>query len=349
MSRLLTTPSQLREYLSERGVEWKAAGLSYLDTLAIPFPLRLSTYYADLIDWMNPADPLRLIAIPQPNEEIIQENELSDPIGDGAREVVPGLIHRYTDRALLLLTTQCRIHCRFCFRRDVVGSPMPVDLTAIENYLQKQTQVHEAILSGGDPFSLPLPVLKRSLSMLSSITHIARIRFHTRIPIVDPDAVTLALLELLANVPQQVVVVLHIDHPRELTPAVIALVRQMQAKNILVTTQTVLLKEINADVETLLELFTNLTNNGIRPYYLHHLDQAMGTSHFRISIAEGLALYETLAQQTSRLSLPEYVLDLPGGWGKVPVRLLRRIDETRYEATTFEGKTVAYEDPAGND
>lgn len=349
MSRLLTTPSQLREYLANRGVEWQASGLSYLDTLAVPFPLRLSTYYADLIDWMNPADPLRLIAIPQENEEIIQENELSDPIGDGAREVLPGLIHRYPDRVLLLLTTQCRIHCRFCFRRDVVGSSTSVDLTLIENYLREHAEIQEVILSGGDPLSLPITTLRSALCIASSLDHIKRVRFHTRVPVVDPDAVSSAIMELFSGSSKQDVVVLHIDHPRELTNEVLAVIKRLREHGVLVTTQTVLLKGINADKETLLELFMSLVNNGVRPYYLHHLDQAMGTSHFRISIAEGLALYEKLTEQTSRLSLPEYVLDLPGGWGKVPVRLLRRVDETHYETTTFEGKTVVYQDPAGND
>lgn len=346
MARLLTTPAMLRDYLEEKGWDYRACQLDYLDTLQLLFPIRLSSYYADLINWNDPEDPLRLIAIPQPDEQTVGAHELADPIGDQAREVVPGLIHRYPDRCLLLLTTQCRIHCRFCFRRDVVGKSRPIDLPQIKTYLQTHQEISEVILSGGDPFTIPLTTLRNLFDVLTSISHIQRIRFHTRVPVIDPESVSEPLLQLLAALPQQVVVALHINHIRELTPPVQQLARRLHADGALLVSQTVLLQGVNDSVKTLQTLFSALTNTGIKPYYLHHLDQAMGTSHFRLPITDGLDLYHNLSRRLSKLSLPEYVLDLPGGWGKVPVNQLQQQSDGSYTAVTFEGKTIQYADPA---
>lgn len=310
------------------------------------FPLRIPYYYADLIDWKNPQDPLRLIAMPQRAEENIQPYELSDPIGDHEREVVPGLIHRYPDRCLLLLTSHCKIHCRFCFRREVVGKVRPVNFPEIKKYLLAHPEIKEVIFSGGDPGTFPPAFLENIVRQLSGITHIERWRFHTRVPAVDPTVITDEWLAAAEKLPGKKVIVIHIDHPNEITEQLYKLVEKMLQKTMLVLSQSVLLKGVNADVGILTTFFTQLVSVGIKPYYLHHLDQAKGTSHFRISIAAGKDIFTALRGNLSSICIPEYVLDLPGGFGKVPVMWLEKVSETEYLATTFEGKRILYTDHA---
>ncbi len=335
---------ELADFLTQQGTSLEECGLEYLATWEHPFPLRIPYFYAKLIDWKNPQDPLRRIAVPSKEEEQVQAYELADPIGDGQREAVPGLIHRYPDRCLLLLTTFCHIHCRFCFRREVVSRVRPVDFVKIREYLQKHQEVTEVIFSGGDPFTYPLAFLRSLREQLGTVEHIKIWRFHTRIPAIDPESITDAWLRELFAFPGQKVVVVHIDHPREITPEMIGLIQKLRAKDCLVLSPTVLLKGVNNDRETLAELFKGLASIGIKPYYLHHPDRAQGTHHFRVSITEGKALYQSLRGQITGIALPEYILDLPGGYGKVPISWLQQKDERTYVAHTFEGKRIEYTD-----
>jgi lysine 2,3-aminomutase len=366
MQSYISSFDELKRYLSIRYVEQatSANGLpacsatvsKKLDpaTLLSPeessgirgFPLRIPYYYADLIDWKNPHDPLRLMAMPREIEKNVAAYELADPIGDQDREVVPGLIHRYPDRCLLLLTSHCKIHCRFCFRREVVGKVRPVQFAAIREYLTMHKEIHEVIFSGGDPGTFPPAFLDNIRRQLSDIRHIQCWRFHTRIPVADPSCITDEWLAVLDRFRGKKVVVIHTNHPAELTSQVRCLVNKMLQKNILVVSQTVLLKNVNDDVPTLKIFFRQLVDFGIKPYYLHHLDQARGTSHFRISIAEGKNIFKALRGSLSSICMPEYVLDLPRGMGKIPVMWLEKITNTQYRAQTFEGITVTYTDQA---
>ena len=351
MSQLLVTPKMLKEYVQNHGWDWRECGLEYLDTLenvTEQFPLRISTYYASLINWIDPQDPLRLIAIPQAAELQIAANELADPIGDGAHEVVPGLVHRYSDRVLLVLTTQCRIHCRFCFRRSVVGKRREKDEERILQYIAAHPEIEEVIFSGGDPLTLAPDTLQALLQRLSAIEHIARIRFHTRIPVVDPEYITTEMLQVFSSTSKQIIIVLHCNHSKELTLPLKNVIKRLQSLGLLVLSQTVFLNGVNASVADLSALFTGLMSCGVKPYYLHHLDQARGTAHFRISIAEGLHIYDELKKLLSPICLPTYVLDLPGGYGKVPVTSLSEITHGTYHASTIRGETMVYRDPAVN-
>lgn len=346
MQQPISSLNELRAYLTARYGsatellnEQETAG-------ARGFPLRIPHYYADLIDWHDPQDPLRLIAMPSTAEELVQPYELADPIGDHEKEAVPGLIHRYPDRCLLLLTSHCKIHCRFCFRREVVGKVRPVNFQAIKEYLLAHPEIKEVIFSGGDPGTFPPAFLDNIRRQLAGVAHIERWRFHTRVPAVDPAAITPEWLAVVAKFLGKKIIVIHIDHPREVTPTFTKLVEQLLEQKFLVLSQSVLLKNVNADVATLTKFFTLLTQVGIKPYYLHHLDQAKGTSHFRISIAEGSKLFRQLRGNLSSVCMPEYVLDLPGGFGKIPVLWLERAGENHYWATTFEGKRVEYVDEA---
>jgi lysine 2,3-aminomutase len=355
MNRWISSLAELQEYLLRRYSHAAAeptATEQLVQTLLSKdesdglrgFPLRIPYYYADLIDWHNPVDPLRLIAVPRNEEENIQSYELTDPIGDHDREAVPGLIHRYPDRCLLLLTSHCKIHCRFCFRREVVGKARPVNFAEIKKYLVAHPEVKEVIFSGGDPGTFPPAFLDNIRRQLSGIPHIERWRFHTRVPAVDPESLTEEWLDIAAQFVGKVIIVIHIDHPYEVTTAVKDLVNKMLARKILVLSQSVLLKNINASVETLKIFFTQLVSAGVKPYYLHHLDRARGTSHFRVSILEGKNIFKSLRGTLSSVCMPEYVLDLPGGFGKVPVLWLESIGNSQYKAVTFEGKEVIYTD-----
>jgi lysine 2,3-aminomutase len=342
----------LETYLQERGLTWEKAHLPAKSTIQENFSIRFPRFYANLINWQDADDPLRKLVLPDQNELEVHPYELSDPIGDHTHEPVPGLIHRYPNRCLLLLTTHCIVHCRFCFRRDVIGKPLPTDIVGIEKYLREHTEIHEVIFSGGDPATLPAAFLKHFTEKLGPLAHIDTWRFHTRTLVVDPLYVQDDWIEEIAHLEnKQKIIVLHVDHPREVTPELKALVEKLRQKQISVLSQTVLLKGVNDSVETLTNLFTALSAIGVKPYYLHHLDKARGTNHFRVSIEEGQELYKQLRGKISGYSIPEYVLDLPGGDGKVPVMWLRKINQADsgsvYEIENFSGKLISYQDPQG--
>lgn len=345
----IRTSADLEAYLKDKNISWDEAVLPsrvFIDTV---FPLRIPHFYADLVDWKNINDPLRRMVIPEPEEENVQGYELADPIGDHTHEPVAGLVHRYRDRCLLLLTTHCSVHCRFCFRRDVIGTPLPIDLKGIESYLKAHDEIHEVIFTGGDPAALSPVFLSHMLGQLSLISHIDTYRFHTRTMIVDPTSVSQEWLLELQNVrDKRKVVVLHVDHPHEITTELQVLVKKLQKMDVLVLSQSVLLRGVNDTRSTLTRLFQDLVRIGIAPYYLHHLDKARGTHHFRLSIEEGKKIYSSLRGTIPGYTIPTYVVDLPGGDGKVPVMAMRRIDKNGYEVENFEGKTIRYTDPLGD-
>jgi lysine 2,3-aminomutase len=339
---------ELGVYLQSIGTTLEECGLAYLAGIPnLPLSLKIPYFYAKLINWLDPEHPLRKMVVPEPEEAIVEAYELADPIGDGEREVVPGLIHRYKDRVLLLLTMYCLIHCRFCFRSEVVGKKRDKDLGEIEEYLRQHLEVAEIIFSGGDPFTFELGFLQKLVELLAPLEHIKRWRWHTRVPATDPEAISEEFLEVLFGLQAeniQQVVVIHINHPRELTPETIQVIKKLREKGIVVLTQTVLLKGVNDNKETLRELFVGLVDSGAKPYYLHHLDQAKGTHHFRLSIQEGVELYRSLRGPIPGYALPEYVVDIPG-MGKVPVRDLEHVGNGWYLAHTANGDAW-YQDPA---
>ncbi len=340
---ILSSVQQLEAYLAQHQLQLSPQEQNALQNN--PFPLRLPVHYAKLIRWDDPQDPLKRIAIPQIEEQTTHPYELSDPIGDHAREAVPGLIHRYPNRALLLLTTYCHIHCRFCFRREVVGKQRQADILKIRDYLQSHPEIEEIIFSGGDPFTFPQAFVESLLKLLLPIPSIKIIRWHTRIPVVNPEAVTPEWLNTITQTDKQVVVVMHIDHPRELSAETLKLMSNMKQLGIMLLSQTVLLKGVNDSVATLTQLFTQLIQHGVKPYYFHHLDQAPGTHHYRLSIPAGLELVQKLRGHVSGIAMPLYVIDLPGGYGKIPVEELKPVGNHTYQATTFLG-TVTYTDQA---
>jgi len=268
-----------------------------------------------------PDDPIARQFVPAAEELIGTPDERADPIGDAAHSPVKGIVHRYADRVLLAPVQTCATYCRYCFRREAVGqgaAPLSeAELDAALEYVRARPEIWEVILTGGDPFVLSPRRLRRIVEGLGAIEHLGAIRVHTRVPVVDPARVDDTLVAALDS-DKAVHVVVHCNHARELTPAAVAATRRLIDAGIPVLSQSVLLKGVNDDAGTLEALFRALVRARIRPYYLHHPDRAPGTAHFRVSLAEGRALVDGLRGRVSGLCQPAYVLDIPGGHGKVP-------------------------------
>jgi lysine 2,3-aminomutase len=295
---------------------------SDIDRVAARYAVAVTPEVAALIDPADPADPVARQFVPDVAELETTTEERADPIGDARFSPIKGIVHRYPDRVLLKPIHACPVYCRFCFRREVVGpggeALNAAELDAALDYIRERPEIWEVILTGGDPLLLPPRRLREIISALDAIPHLGVIRLHTRVPVVDTARVSDELVQAL-EADKAVYVVLHANHARELTPAARAACRKLTRAGIAMLSQTVLLKGVNDDAPTLEALFRELVRNRIKPYYLHQADLAPGTAHFRTSIAAGQALMRDLRGRVSGLCQPDYVLDIPGGYGKVPV------------------------------
>lgn len=279
---------------------------------------------ADLMDRTDPADPIARQFVPDVRERTHHPAELADPIGDHDKSPVKGIVHRYPDRVLLKVVGVCPVYCRFCFRREMVGPASGTslgdeELAAALDYIRTTPTVWEVILTGGDPFMLA-PRRARDITVaIGAIPHVGALRWHTRVPVADPDRVTDDLVAALRASAKAVTVGVHVNHPRELSAEARAALARLADGGIPLLGQTVLLKGVNDDADTLEALMRNLVASRVKPYYLHHGDLAPGTGHFRVPIARGQALASDLRRRLSGVALPAYVLDIPGGHGKVPL------------------------------
>lgn len=285
--------------------------------------VRIPKTYLDLIDWNDPADPIRLQVIPQPQELVEQEGELDDPIADHEFSPVPRLTHRHADRVLLFPTYQCAVYCRFCFRKESLTSiGRGFSREALEPafaYIAEHPEIREVILTGGDPLSLPDKALAEIRTRIEAIAHVRLLRIHTRVPVALPSRITAGLIAALQG-RLMVTVVTHFNHAREITDATEIACRTLRQGGFVLLNQSVLLKGVNDTVEVLEELCRELMYRlGVKPYYLHHGDLARGMAHRRTTIAEGQALAAALRVRMSGICNPVYVLDLPEGGGKVPL------------------------------
>jgi lysine 2,3-aminomutase len=297
-----------------------AADLAALAPVAARYAIRLTPAVAAKI--AHSYDPLGRQFLPSPAELATSPEENPDPIGDAVHSPVKGIVHRYHDRVLLKPLHICPVYCRFCFRREVVG-PGGESLTAPEinaalAYIAGQPQLREVILTGGDPLMLAPAKLGALLRRLAEIAHIERLRLHSRVPVVDPERVTPALLASLRQA-KPVRMAIHCNHASELDSAAYTALAAIGDAGVGLLSQTVLLKGVNDSAETLSELWRALAVAGVAPYYLHHPDLAPGTGTFRLTIAQGSAIYLALGEVHAPAELPRYVLDIPGGFGKVPL------------------------------
>jgi lysine 2,3-aminomutase len=295
-----------------------------LETVAERYAVAITPDMVRLIDRTDPSDPIARQFVPDVRELRALPGERADPLGEARLSPVAGVVHRYPDRALLKLTHVCPVYCRFCFRREVVGPGGPqalagAALDAALAYVAATPAIWEVILTGGDPFMLSPRRIAEVTRRLGAIAHVKVLRWHTRVPAVEPARVTAELVAALRSPAQSVYAALHANHPRELTQAARAACARLVDGGIPMVSQTVLLRGVNDDAGTLAALMRAFVEARVTPYYLHHMDPAPGTGHFRTSIAEGQALMRALRGRLSGLAQPTYVLDIPGGHGKVPV------------------------------
>jgi lysine 2,3-aminomutase len=301
-----------------------AERLAALEQVAARYTVALTPALAELIDRDDAHDPIARQFLPDPAELDQAANESADPIGDDAHSPVEGVVHRYPDRVLLKLVHVCAAYCRFCFRREMVGPGRRHALsraalrTALA-YVADRPEIWEVILTGGDPLILSAARLREVMVALSAIDHVKVVRIHTRAPVAEPGLVTPALVRALTAARKATYVVLHVNHPRELTAAVRAACARLIDAGMPMLSQSVLLSGVNDDAQTLAALMRSLVECRIKPYYLHHADLAPGTAHLRTTIAQGQELMRTLRGRVSGLCQPTYVLDIPGGYGKSPI------------------------------
>ena len=316
--------------------------------VAARYPVRLTDYYATLIT--HPDDAIWKQCMPD-LRELEDASQCPDPLEESALSPVPGLIHRYPDRIVLLVSNRCPVYCRFCMRKRLVGSgDAPLSnaaFNAIVEYITAHSEIHDVILSGGDPLMLDDDSLKTILTGLRTIPHVTIIRIGTRVPVTLPSRITPELCTLLRTF-HPLFINTHFNHPAEITADSALACSMLADAGIPLGNQTVLLKGVNDSVEIMRRLMAGLLALRVRPYYLHQMDLVQGTAHFRTSVRTGLEIIRGLRGHISGLAVPHYVIDLPGGKGKVA--LLPddvEINGSTLLLRTYSGEWVTYQDVTG--
>ena len=326
----------------------KNADAAALNEIASRYAVAITPHLADLIDAENPHDPIARQFIPNLREAETRPEELVDPIGDGVYSPVEGIVHRYPDRVLLKLLHVCPVYCRFCFRREMVGpgAEQVLSSAALDKalaYIADHSEIWEVILTGGDPLALSPRRLDDVLQRLARIDHVKILRIHTRVPAVDPGKISDELVQVLTSARQTLYVALHANHARELGDAAAQALARLVDAGIPLVSQTVLLRGVNDDLASLSALMRRFVELRVKPYYLHQADLAPGTSHFRVDLDLARALVADLRAQVSGLCQPAFVLDIPGGYGKVPIG---PDHVTGQGVLDHQGRPHAYPDPA---
>jgi len=309
------------------------------------YPVRLTDYYAALIKHQD--DAIWKQCIPD-LRELEDTDQAPDPLDESALSPVPGLIHRYPDRVVLLVSNRCPVHCRFCMRKRLIGSDdvqMSNDaFQKMVEYIAVHPEIHDVILSGGDPLMLDDESLKTILTELRVIPHVAIIRIGTRMPVTLPSRITPELCALLRTF-HPLYINTHFNHPDEITADSTTACSLLADAGIPLGNQTVLLKGVNDSPETMRHLMKGLLTLRVRPYYLHQMDLVQGTAHFRTSVRKGLEIIKGLRGHISGMAIPHYVIDLPGGKGKVA--LLPddvKINGSTLLIRTYTGELITYRD-----
>jgi lysine 2,3-aminomutase len=364
MSRINFKPiTTLREptELAEHGLV-PVAELPDLEEVAARYAVAVTPEVAALIDPDDPNDPIARQYIPSVAELVVQPNEKADPIGDDVHSPVSGIVHRYPDRALFKVIHVCAVYCRFCFRREMVGPGKSTALSegAYQNalaYIRAHTEIWEVILTGGDPLMLSPRRLAEIMADVAAIEHVKIIRIHTRVPVAEPSRISGEMVAALKAKGATTWVALHANHVRELTRNARAACAAIIDAGIPMVSQSVLLRGVNDDPATLEALMRGFVECRIKPYYLHHGDLAPGTLHLRTTLEQGQELMRALRGRVSGLCQPDYVVDIPGGHGKVPAgpTYLTPADsfspereqpsETRYRIVDYCGEVHLYPPP----
>ena len=314
-------------------------------------PLAITPYYASLIDPDNPEQPLRRSMVPVAGELLVSPGESPDPLGEDAHSPAPGLIHRYPDRVLFLVTDYCSSYCRYCTRSRMVGrrrSSGKKQWQKAIDYIAATPAIRDVLLSGGDPLTLPDEQIDWLLSSLRRIPHVEMIRIGTKAPMVLPQRITPELVEILKSY-HPLWMSIHCTHPDELTAETREACTRLADAGIPLGSQTVLLAGINDSVETMRRLMHGLVKVRVKPYYLYQCDPILGSSHFRTPVSKGLEIYAGLRGHTTGYAVPNYVIDAPGGGGKIPLipETVAGRDGNDLLIRNYEGKIYRYPDVIG--
>jgi lysine 2,3-aminomutase len=315
------------------------------------FRVDITPYFASLIDPDDPDCPVRLQVIPRADELQAFEAQMEDSLSEDEHSPVPGLVHRYPDRVLMLVTTQCASYCRYCTRSRVVGDPTAAFFNRANylkqlEYLRNTPQVRDVLLSGGDPLTLNPKILDELLAGLRSIPHIEIVRIGSRVPVFMPQRVTDEFVNMLRKY-HPLWLNIHVNHPKEITPELVRACAKLADAGIPLGNQSVLLAGVNDHPNTMMKLMHDLVKMRVRPYYLYMCDLVEGSGHFRTSLAAGLEIMESLRGHTSGYAVPTFAVDIPGGGGKVPVgpNYLLSQSNNRLIFRNFEGYISTYTEP----
>jgi lysine 2,3-aminomutase len=334
----------------ERVLELSATERDAMEQGGSMLPVGITPYYMSLLDRHDPEQPLRRTVIPTTGEFVRTEGEADDPLGEDGHSPVPGLVHRYPDRVLLLALDFCSTYCRYCTRSRVVGhgeiTPNEARLEAAFDYLRRTPAVRDVLISGGDPLALSEERLEWILTRLRQIPHIEFVRIGTKMPAVLPQRLTPQLCKMLRRF-HPLWMSVHFLHPDECTPEAARACARLADAGIPLGSQTVLLKGVNDEIEIMQQLIHKLLMMRVRPYYLYQCDPISGSSHFRTTVAKGLEIVQGLRGYTTGYAVPTYVIDAPGGGGKIPLQPETVIgrDGDYLLLRNFEGKTYRYPDP----
>lgn len=312
--------------------------------------MAITPYFFSLIDRQDPRCPIRKQSIPRIDEFSLSSCEMVDPCGEDNHSPVPGLVHRYPDRALLIVTDSCAMYCRYCTRKRMVGEEMPpMSIERFEDaykYIKSKKTIRDVLISGGDPLMMSTEVLERYLSRLRSIPHVEIIRIGTRVPVTLPMRVDAELVEMLRKY-HPLYMSVHFTHPKEVTPEVAKACALLSDAGIPLGSQTVLLKGINDKPFIMKRLMQELLKVRVRPYYIYQCDMAMGTGHFRTPVSVGINIIEELRGHTTGYAVPTFVVDAPGGGGKVPVAPTYLLSQAKGKVVlrNYENKIFTYTEP----
>ena len=314
--------------------------------------MAITPYFASLLDPHNPNDPLRRQVVPTVHELEVSKADMADPLSEDHHSPVPGLVHRYPDRVLVLVTDQCGSYCRHCTRRRLVGAKQQImSLEAMDRvigYIAAHSQVRDVLISGGDPLILNDRHIEHLLARLRAIPHVEILRLGTRMPVFLPQRITPELVTMLRRY-QPLYVNIHFNHPAEITPEVKEACGRLADAGIPLGSQTVLLRGINDCPHIMKRLMQKLLTIRVRPYYLYQCDLSQGIEHFRTSVAKGIEIIENLRGHTTGLAVPNFVIDAPSGGGKVPIlpQYLISMSDSKAIVRNFEGRICAYSQPEG--
>lgn len=344
-SHRITTADALSKYLPLTADE-----KNDIDEVLRTFRMAITPYYASLIDQNNPSDPIRMQCVPSIKELAPCGDDMADPLNEEGDSPVPHVVHRYPDRVLLLVTFRCSMYCRHCTRRRIVGEEDRVitekELTRALDYIRSHDEIRDVLISGGDPLVMSDEKLEHIVASLRAIPHVDIIRIGTRTPVVMPMRITPELVDMLKKY-QPIWINTHFNHPNEITPRSAQACARIVDAGIPLGNQSVLLRGINDDSETMKKLLLGLVHIRVRPYYLYQCDLSRGIGHFRTKVETGIKIMHDLTGNISGYAVPKFVIDAPGGGGKVPINYDYVIskDDREVVMENFRGNIYRYPQP----